>query len=122
MEDEAILRLNLRKALEKKGFEGDEAASVEEAIEKVAETHFDVVVTDYHLKTKQTGICLIEYLKEINYRAPVILMSGDRIEKIWPMAEKLGAFAFLAKPFALPKFLDVTRQAMGEAATINMHS
>jgi len=80
------------------------------------------VVTDYNLQTKQTGICLIEYLKKINYRAPVILMSGDRIEKIWPLAEKLGAFAFLAKPFALTKFLDMTRRAMGEAAIIHMHS
>ena len=67
VEDDASLRDNLGRSLEADGWESEAAATAEEAIKKISERHFDLVVTDYNLGSGETGLVLLGRLREEGY-------------------------------------------------------
>jgi len=74
-----------------------EAATAEEALERIAAEAFDVVIVDLILP-QFGGIRLCRKIKEGATAPRVIVMSGD--EQLRDEARDAGADAFLAKPFS----------------------
>lgn len=111
VEDDAALRASLGRSLQADGWEPEEVASVEEAMEKVRERPFDLLVTDYNLGSKEDGLSLLRLVREEGCSLPVILMSGYGEEWLEEVAKEGGAFAFFLKPFPLEPFLESCRQA-----------
>jgi DNA-binding NtrC family response regulator len=97
VEDERNVRMMYRAALETEGFEITEAESGAVALEKFAESKFDVAVLDLRMP-EMDGLELLEVMRDENIKTPAVIITayGDVPNAVKAM--KLGAIDFLAKP------------------------
>jgi DNA-binding NtrC family response regulator len=97
VEDERNVRLTYRAALETEGFEVTEADSGAAAVEKFAQSKFDVAVLDLRMP-EMDGLELLEVMRDKNIKTPAVIITayGDVPNAVKAM--KLGAIDFLAKP------------------------
>ncbi len=65
------------------------------------------------------GFSLLERLKTLSPRMPVILMSAFGTPELKREAARLGALEFLDKPFRVEKLLRLMREAVGEPIALN---
>jgi DNA-binding NtrC family response regulator len=97
VEDERNVRMMYRAALETEGFEITEAESGAVALEKFAESKFDVAVLDLRMP-EMDGLELLEVMRDKNIKTPAVIITayGDVPNAVKAM--KLGAIDFLPKP------------------------
>ena len=100
VEDKAELRAMLRKALERAGYEVEEAPDGNAAIDKVRSRRYQMVLTDLKLPG-HSGIEVLREARKAEPTLPVILMTayGSVEEAVTAMKE--GAFDFIQKPVDL---------------------
>jgi len=87
------------------------ASSGEAALEKIAQEHWDLIVTDQRMPG-MTGLQLIEALKE---RAPstlTILITAYGSEEVEQAARRLNVYHYMAKPFPLADLKRVIEDAL----------
>jgi len=87
------------------------APSGEAALEKIAQEHWDLIVTDQRMPG-MTGLQLIEALKE---RAPstlTILITAYGSEEVEQAARRLNVYHYMAKPFPLADLKRVIEDAL----------
>jgi DNA-binding NtrC family response regulator len=114
VDDEEMIRHALRRALEKAGHDVIEAANGAEALRLNRHERVDVVVTDI-LMPEKDGVEIIVALRLESPDIKVIAMSGgghSNQTQALDIAEPLGAFASLRKPFSVGLMLDVVAQAV----------
>src|SRR5215510_13922201 len=95
------------------GFEVDQAVSAEEAAEKLAQTAYDVLITDHNLPGR-TGVDLLE---ESLVRYPEIIgiiITGYGTIETAVSAIKKGAYNYLTKPFKLMELPVMVRKGLSE--------
>ncbi len=97
VEDERNVRMMYRAALETEGFDVTEAESGAVAVEKFAQSTFDVAVLDLRMP-EMDGLELLEVMRDKNIKTPAVIITayGDVPNAVKAM--KLGAIDFLAKP------------------------
>ncbi len=97
VDDERNVRMTYRAALETEGFEVAEAESGAMAVEKFAQSTFDVAVLDLRMP-EMGGLELLEVMRDKNIKTPTVIITayGDVPNAVKAM--KLGAIDFLAKP------------------------
>jgi DNA-binding NtrC family response regulator len=100
VEDKPELRAMLRKALERAGYEVEEAPDGTAAIDKVRARRYLMVLTDLKLPG-HSGIDVLREARKAEPTLPVILMTayGSVEEAVTAMKE--GAFDFIQKPVDL---------------------
>jgi len=59
------------------------------------------------------GLALLKKVKRLRPKMPVILMSAFGAPKVKSQATRLGAVAFLDKPFRIEKLLKILRETLG---------
>jgi DNA-binding NtrC family response regulator len=97
VDDEAMIRLSLKKLFEKEGFIVRTASSGASAL-KILETESpDIVVMDVRLPDA-SGIDLLKTIKGVNPETLVIMITGHADIKSSVEAMKTGAYDFLEKP------------------------
>lgn len=94
VEDEKIIRTALRKLLEKKRFQVDDAGSVDEATSRFNLADFNLIISDLRLPGAP-GTELIALAKSV----PVLIMTSYASLRSAVDAMKLGAVDYIAKPF-----------------------
>jgi DNA-binding response OmpR family regulator len=97
VDDEGAIRYSVSKTLQRVGYNVNEAASGEEALETMGKQHYDVILTDIRMP----GLTGVELLKRIKEQAPdaiVILMTGYASLGTAVEALRLGAHDYLIKP------------------------
>lgn len=97
VDDEGAIRYSVSKTLQRVGYNVNEAASGEEALEAMKKQRYDVVLTDIRMP----GLTGVELLKRIKDQAPdsiVILMTGYASLGTAVEALRLGAHDYLIKP------------------------
>ncbi len=104
VEDEAGIRFGLRKFLEAKGYEVDEAETCQEAQEVCRGSRPDVALIDY-LLPDGTALELLPRLKQIDPSIPVVILTAHGSIELAVRAIKEGAEQFLTKPVALDAVL-----------------
>jgi DNA-binding NtrC family response regulator len=111
VEDEAPLREALAERLVEHGFEVEQAASGEHAIEQLAEFAFDIVVTDLRLPgldgTRVLEAALVRYPDIVG-----IIVTGYGTVKDAVEAIKRGATDFVTKPFQFDELLHALNSAL----------
>ncbi|OGP99940.1 MAG: hypothetical protein A2Z40_03040 [Deltaproteobacteria bacterium RBG_19FT_COMBO_60_16] len=100
VEDNESLRAGIRVSLEDSGFVVQEAATGEEAVQKLETESFPVVVSDIRLGDL-TGVDILKKAKEVNSETEVILMTAYATVETAVQALRLGAFDYIQKPFEL---------------------
>lgn len=98
-EDDRTLREGLRLALEGDGYVVHAVSTGQEALDAIAGSRFDIVITDLHL-TPVTGLDVVRAATRASSPAAVIVMTGDASLDNSLTAIRAGACDCLAKPFS----------------------
>jgi DNA-binding response OmpR family regulator len=115
VDDEVAVNNNIRKILSKKGLSVDQAVTKAEALEKIEETAYPLVLLDL----KMPDVKDLELLKAIRDRRPetmVIIITGYASIETAVEASRLGAVDYLAKPFTPEEIRNATEKAFRLAA------
>jgi DNA-binding NtrC family response regulator len=99
-EDERTLREGIATAFRDRGWEVVEAADGAEAIARLEEAVFDVLVTDYQMPEK-SGLDVVKRSKMINEGTVAIVMTAYGTVESAVDAMKAGAYDYVLKPFDL---------------------
>ncbi|MDO9581587.1 MAG: response regulator [Desulfomicrobium sp.] len=113
VDDEQDFVETLVKRLERRGFRVTGVGSGQEALLKLEEIGFDVVILDVMMP----GMDGIETLREIKLawpRTQVILLSGHGGEEMGLRAMAYGAYAYLLKPVSLKIVVETAYMAFEE--------
>jgi DNA-binding NtrC family response regulator len=114
IDDEAAIRRVLLVALRLKGHEVIEAPTGKSALRVHLETPADLVITDINMPDID-GLEVINALRREDPRPKVIVMSGGGgplRDGVFHVADLLGAFATVRKPFVLDVMLKVVDKAL----------
>lgn len=98
LDDEPIVIKSLRMALKKIGCTVEIYQEPEEALKRLEEKNFDIVVTDIVMGDID-GIQVLEYVTERSAHTKVIIMTAFAMMEMARKAMERGAFDFIAKPF-----------------------
>ncbi len=98
VDDEPIVGKRLSPALEKHGFTVEVFVDPKEALSRLEEQDFDIVVTDLRMEGVD-GIGVLEYVMSSCPNTRVILITGYATVEVAREALVKGAFDFIAKPF-----------------------
>jgi DNA-binding NtrC family response regulator len=98
VDDELIMRESLAGWLERDGHAVQSAASGEEALEKVKETQFDILLVDIKMEG-MSGLDVLRKVKETDPDAEVIMITAYGSIPSAIEAMKDGAFDYMLKPF-----------------------
>jgi DNA-binding NtrC family response regulator len=110
VEDEKSLRDTIVTFLELEGYTIDAVSSTREAIERLAEGGYPIVVSDIYLD-ERTGLDVLEAARRANPACAVVLMTGRGTMETVMAATQRGAFDYIAKPFELDVLLDAVQRA-----------
>ena len=112
VDDEAMIRLSLKKLFQKEGYSVLLASSGVSALKILEEETPEIVVLDVRLPDA-SGLDLLKTIKEVNSETVVIMISGHADIKSSVEAMKIGAYDFLEKPL---DFADISKiiQTLGK--------
>ncbi len=110
LDDEPIVSKRLKPSLERKGYEVETFTRSRDALARIREKRFDIVITDL----KMEGIDGMEFLTEVKKLYPdteVIVITGFATMDTAKESFRKGVFDFLAKPFKLGEITEVIKKA-----------
>ena len=111
VEDEAPLREAIAEQLTDRGYQVEQAGSGEEAVERLADFAFDIIVTDLRLPGID-GSAVVEAAVERYPQIIAIVVTGYGTVKDAVDAIKHGAWDFVSKPFQIDELLHVLDSAL----------
>lgn len=109
VEDEAIIRMALRKLLERHHFEVREAASVKEVRARYKVDNYDLIISDLRLPGPP-GTELIAMAT----RTPVLIMTSYASLRSAVDAIRMGAVDYIAKPFDHAEMIATVKRILAE--------
>jgi DNA-binding response OmpR family regulator len=115
VDDEVAVNNNIRKIFAKKGYRVEQAVSKDEALQKVEQKAYKLVLLDL----KMPGVKGLELLQAIREKRPetmVIIITGYASIESAKETARLGAVAYLPKPFTPQEIREAAEQAFQIAA------
>jgi len=106
IDDDLVDRLAIRRAIEQSGLtaELDEAASADEALERVRSTTYDCLLLDHDLPAT-TGIEVAQRLRASGNLTPIVFVTGQQNEELLQAAVEAGVTDFFPKGDLSPRRL-----------------
>ncbi len=112
VDDDAGIRESAAMALEKVGLKTLQAGDVTSALQLLRAHRVDVVLSDIYMPG-ETGLTLLQAIAERRDPPRVILMTARGTIETTALAQRIGAFDYLAKPFDLGELIARVRAALG---------
>jgi DNA-binding response OmpR family regulator len=109
IDDEKNIRLTLSMALEQPGISVDTASTGTEALEKLAEKSYEVILLDLRLPDLD-GMEILRHIAEMRPEIKVIVITAYGSIDLAVEAMKLGAVDFLPKPFDTTDVREMVRR------------
>ena len=106
IDDERSIRNTFRFFLENAGYYVITSEDAEKAYELIKRDNFDLIITDC-IMPKVSGLELLTKLRTNNDFTPVIIITGEPVEKNKTMSFELKASAYLSKPISKEVLLNV---------------
>jgi two-component system response regulator HydG len=113
VDDDKALRKNLAFYLKSQGYDVDVAESGEEAVEKIKEKFFDIVITDIRM-AQMSGLEVVKTAKRIHPASEIIVITGYGDIPMSVEALQNGASDFICKPFEYAKLLNTVEQILNK--------
>lgn len=101
IDDELSIRKSIALALQDDGYEVQEAESRPQALERIEDQRFDLVVTDLFVPTESDGLAILEACKHRQPEAMLLVMTAHGSIERTVAAVKAGADDFLQKGFTM---------------------
>ncbi len=98
LDDEEIVGKRLKPALEKIGCSVEVFMDPIQAVARLEEKEFDIVVTDIYME-EMDGMQVLERVHDKYPRTKIIMITGYAMISLARDAMEKGAFDFIAKPF-----------------------
>ncbi len=111
VDDEYFLGQILAQALEHEKIHAVAVTDVDSAIERLGQSHFDIVVSDIYLPGK-TGVDLFHYALRTHPDIPFIFMTGNPDLEMAVDFLKKGGYDYIVKPFMIPDFVKKVREVI----------
>jgi CheY-like chemotaxis protein len=111
VDDDAMFARAIGDDLRYQGLEVDIVHTVAEALDRVREHRYDVLVTDLRLGA-QDGIDLLAALRAVSPHTRAVLMSAFATARDYQRAIELGAVRVLCKPFTPADLIQCIQQAI----------
>ena len=111
VDDERSMRRVLATFLKRKGVQVAEASGVREAVQKIQQTRYDVVIADLKMDDGG-GVEVLRAVKRLTPDTPVIILTGYATIVSAIETMKLGAFDYLTKPFEPDELLRTIHKAL----------
>lgn len=115
VDDEAFVRRQVTRLLNRAGYEVWEADNAHLALELLKRFAVDVVITDLYMP-RMNGFAFIESLAGRHNRCPVIAMTGGGARTPLDLladAARIGADQVIQKPFQMPTLLEAIARVTG---------
>jgi len=116
IDDEKIIHESCGRVLQGEGFEVETALSGQEALEKLKEKRYNLVLSDI----KMPGMSGVETLEKMKKEVPditVVMFTGYSSVETARDTMKLGAFDYIPKPFTPEELLAVVKKALEKETT-----
>jgi CheY-like chemotaxis protein len=114
VEDEPLLQRLLVTALKNRGYRVDICADGEEALGKIDQATYHLIITDFRMP-RMTGIELIRALQARRERIPIVLTSSDTLEEMKIADQEVAAVEFLRKPYGLTDLYNAVQRALNRS-------
>jgi DNA-binding NtrC family response regulator len=115
VEDDASVRSTITTFLELEGYAVDAVSSTREALERLRDDAYPIVISDIYVD-ERTGLDVLETARKKNPNCAVILMTARGTMETVMQATQGGAFDYIAKPFELDRMLDTVKRAEASVA------
>jgi DNA-binding response OmpR family regulator len=113
VDDEERVCKSVSKILSRKGYTVDDAMSVADALKKMQNTPFDLVITDL-MMPKTSGMELLQIIRDHYPELDVVMITGYASIETAVKAVKLGAAGYIPKPFTPEELTSATQKALAE--------
>jgi len=110
VEDDPALQFTIQTALEEKGYEVDAVSTTGEAIERLSDGSYPIVISDIYVD-ERTGLDVLNAAKKRDPHCSVILMTGRGTMETVMAATRGGVFDYIAKPFDLDVMIEAVERA-----------
>jgi len=111
IDDDANTLASLSRAFRLAGHDATVCDNALRAAELIRNDHFDLILSDVVMPGK-TGLELLEELKKLGVKTPIVLISGQANIETAVKATRLGALDFLEKPLSTDKLLLAVENAL----------
>ena len=115
IDDEVAVNNNVRKILSKKDFHVDQAVTKAEALEKIEQKAYALVVLDLKIP-EVNGLELLKAIRDRRPESMVIIITGYASIETAVEASRMGAVDYLPKPFTPEEIRDAAEKAFRFAA------
>jgi two-component system, OmpR family, response regulator len=116
VDDEIDFASSLVLMLKKRGYQAEEAYSGLEALEKLKQTAFDVILLDLKMP-QMDGIATLQEIKRQKPHPPVIVLTGHGTVAAGIKGMQLGAADFIQKPTDIHTLCSVILAVVEKART-----
>ena len=106
VDDEPIVGERLKASLERSGFQVDACAGGKDALNKLREKAYDVLITDLKMSSPD-GMEVLQIAKQIRPAIKAIVITGLATKSTAEEARQRGATEFIAKPFKIRELKSV---------------
>ena len=114
LDDEAIVCERLEDYFKKKDIAVESFMDPLQALERLKEKTFDVIITDIKMKGL-SGIDILVTVKKEGYKSEVIIITGYGSFETYREAEFVGAYEFISKPFQMSRLYNLVIKAAKKA-------
>ncbi|SHI69400.1 two component, sigma54 specific, transcriptional regulator, Fis family [Malonomonas rubra DSM 5091] len=111
VDDEASMREFLSIMLQREGYRVDEAVNGEEALKKLDDVKYDLLISDIKMP-RMTGIELLREIRQQEVDLTVIMITAFSSTEEAVEAMKLGAYDYITKPFKNDEIRLVIKKAL----------
>ena len=115
VDDDPASRLTLQTVLEAGGYRVDSAASAAEAVGKLDEQEYELVLSDLQMESPEAGLKVIAHARMMDYKPATAIVTTS--QSSIPAKER----RVLIKPIDIPGLLGKVAQLIGERASRKLH-
>ena len=112
LDDEPIVIERVKSSLELSGYFVDSFVSSEDAIAKLKEVKYDILITDIKMSSPD-GMEVLKTAKQIQPDIKPVIITGFATNQTAEFAKKLGAIEFIPKPFKMSQLKNILNLISG---------
>lgn len=117
VDDDPASRLTLQTVLRAGGYHVDAAASAAEAVDKLDDSEYELVLTDLHMESPESGLKVLAHARMMDYKPATALITTYRDPRSPRGARGKGSATVLIEPEDLPALLTKVADLVSERAT-----
>jgi CheY-like chemotaxis protein len=114
-DDDPASRLTLQTVLEAGGYRVDSAASAAEAVGKLDRQEYELVLTDLHMESPESGLRVLAHARMMDYKPATALITTYR-RKQPKRTGRTSSKPVFVEPENLPELLDKVADLVSERA------